>query len=325
MMKRLHDKKSLIAVIVLLIILLITVAYQVSLGTTKNKPPGHVSMIVYGEDKERWENMREGAYLVCQENNAELSLLTMLSENDPAEQEEIIEREIEDGADALIIAPCNSKAIREYMGSKKINIPVVYLETQENKQLGEIDIGTDDYKMGYSLGEEIAANESDIVTIAIISDNTDRDSVRLREKGLRDAITGKVGKIINWSREEYRTNANTRMFIQRAIVSEATDVIVTFDNSTTDALLDALDNLNKTGRVYCISTSNKAIYNLYNKEIEALEYPDEFSMGYLAAMNALDRSHAIMKYTGKEIEYRMVRKENMYDEENQTLLFPFVD
>ena len=165
----------------------------------------------------------------------------------------------------------------------------------------------------------------DIVTVAIISDNIQRDSVSLREKGLRDAIDGKVGKVLTWTRSEAQKNVKTRMFIQKAIVSEATDVIVAFDNTTTDALIDALENLNQTSKVYSISTSNKAVYNLYNKEIKALEYPDEFSMGYLAAMYALDRSYANKKYSDKEIEYRLVRKENMYDEDNQTLLFPFVN
>ena len=132
MMKRLYEKKSLIIVIVLLIIFLAMAVYQVNFGTTENKPPKHVSMIVYGDDSERWENMYEGAYLVCKEQNAELSLLTMMSENDVNEQEEIIEREIEDGADALLIAPCDSSVIKHFIDQKELKIPVVYIETVES-------------------------------------------------------------------------------------------------------------------------------------------------------------------------------------------------
>ncbi len=324
-MKNLTGKRSLVAVAILLVIFLLIAGYQINAGITENKPTRHVSMIVYGDDSERWENMREGAYLVCKDMNAELSLLTMLSENDITEQEEIIDREIEDGADALIIAPCDSKAIKEFIDKKRLKIPVVYLESENNTFLGNVGIAADDYKMGYSLGEELVSRESDIVTVAIISENMGRESVALREQGLRDALEGNIGKLIVWSREGTSTNANTRTFIQREIVSEATDVIVTLDNTTTDALLDALANLNKTRKVYSISTSNKAVYSLYNEDIKALEYPDEFSMGYLAAMNALDQTYAARRYAHKEIEYRMVKKENMYDEENQTLLFPFVN
>ena len=324
-MNVLKKNSRLIVVLALTLIFLITAMYQITGRGSRSSERKNVSLIVYGDDSERWESMRQGAGLACDEKEYDLSLITMLTENDAAEQMEIIDREIDDGSDALIIAACNSSVIRDYINDKNLRIPVVFVETVEDLQSGMKDIAASDYEMGYKLGEEIACNESDSVTVAIISENTKRDSVRLREQGLRDAIEGKVGKTIDWRRNEYEKKVNTRVFIQRAIVSEATDVIVTFDNSTTDALLDALENLNKQSKVYAISTSNKAVYNLYDGEIKALEYTDEFSMGYLAAMYALDGRSAEKKYSKEIPEYRLVRKENMYDENNQALLFPFVN
>ncbi len=320
----LKNNKNLLYGILLLLVFLVLILSQLEQKEPKKRPGKHVSFIVYGDDSERWENMRQGAYLVCDENNADLSLITMLSEDDANEQKEIIDREIEDGADVLIVAACNSKEIADYIKEKRM--PAVFVETVDEEYSGGKDVvSPDDYKMGYELGESIVENESEITTVAIISEHTDRDSVTLREKGLRDAIEGKVGKIINWTRSEKQVNSNTRTFIQRAIVSEATDVIVTFDNSTTDALLDALTNLNKQSRVYSVSTSNKAVYSLYNGDVRSLEFSNEFSMGYIAAMYAVDRSDARKKYTDYAIDHRIVRKENIYDEDNQTLLFPFVN
>ncbi len=320
----LKKNKNLLYGILLLLVFLVLILSQLEQKEPRKRPAKHVSFIVYGDDSERWENMRQGAYLVCEENNADLSLITMLSEDDANEQKEIIDREIEDGADVLIVAACNSKEIADYIKGKRV--PAIFVETVDEEYLGGKDVvSPDDYKMGYELGESIVKNESEITTVAIISEHTDRDSVTLREKGLRDAIEGKVGKIINWTRSEKQVNSNTRTFIQRAIVSEATDVIVTFDNSTTDALLDALTNLNKQSRVYSVSTSNKAVYSLYNGDVRSLEFTNEFSMGYIAAMYAVDRSDARKKYSDYAIDHRIVRKENMYDEDNQTLLFPFVN
>ena len=320
----LKKNKNLLYGILLLLVFLVLILSQLNQKEPRKKPGKHISFIVYGDDSERWENMRQGAGLVCENNNAELSLITMLSEDDANEQKEIIDREIEDGADALIIAACNSREIAEYVNGKRI--PVVFVETVDTEYSGgKAVIAPDDYRMGYELGESIAENESELVTVAIISEHTERDCVSLREKGLRDAMEGKVGKVLNWTRNENQRGADQRTFIQRAIVSEATDVIVTFDNSTTDALLDALTNLNKQSRVYSVSTSNKAVYNLYNGDVRSLEYTNEFSMGYIAAMYAVDRSEAGKKYSDYMIDHRIVRKENMYDDDNQTLLFPFVN
>ena len=327
-MKRLKDNKSLLISMILLFILLVFVVLQSDFAPREDKERKHVSMIVYGDDSERWENMRQGAGLVCSEKNADLSLITMMTENDVQEQKDIIDREIEDGADALIIAACDTAGIKDHLRDKKLRIPVSFVEAAGDISMPFENVycaAPDDYRIGYELGQSIVENESDIVTVAIISENLQREGVSLREQGLRDAIDGSVGKIINWSRNDHEKNAGTRMFIQRALVSEATDVIVTFDNPTTDALLDALNNLNATSRIYCISTSDKAVYNLYSKEIKVLGYPDEYAMGYLAAIYALDRSEAWKKYRDTGIEYRLVRKENMYDEDNQTLLFPFAN
>ncbi|MBO4890730.1 MAG: substrate-binding domain-containing protein [Lachnospiraceae bacterium] len=324
-MKKIKRYRELLIIAVLLLVFLVAALSQTKIPSPKLTNEKRVSLIVYGDDSERWENLRQGAGLVCENNDAGLSLLTMLSENDVAEQEEIIEREIENGADALIIAPVNSAQIRDYIINRKISIPVAFVESVESCGKDQTDIAPDDYRMGYELGEKLVENESDIVTVAVVSNNTERDSVALREKGLMDAIEGKVGKILTWSRSEYNNKTETRVFIQKSLVSEATDVIVTFDNSTTDALLDALTNLNKQSKQYSVSTSNKAVYNLYSREILSLGYPNEYAMGYLAAENVLDRSYAKKAYSDKEIEYRIIRKENMYDEDNQTLLFPFVN
>ena len=323
-MKYLKNSFSLPAVASVVIVIFVAITFMIT-GRTTEEDHRHVSLIVYGEDSERWENLRQGAELVCEEKEADLSLLTMMTENDFNEQEEIIDREIADGTDALIIAACNSSEIVSYIRDKKIKVPVVFVETTGSKEDDVKYFSPDDYEMGRQLGEEIVANESSIVTVSVISENTERDSVALRMQGLMDAMDGQVGKIIIWEKNENEKKANTRTFIQKELVSQATDVIITFDNSTTDALMDALENLNKSSKVYSIATSDQAVYNLYNKKINALQYTNEFSMGYLAAMYVLDRSDSEKRYPDEVIDHRIVRKENMYDKDNQTLLFPFVD
>ena len=323
-MSGLRNHKSLLIIGILTVAFLSLVVSLFYPASPREEKHSKVSMIVYGEDSERWENMRQGAALVCKEKNADLSMMTTLSENDPEEQIEIIEREIEDGADAMVIAACDSNRLKSYFDENHPRIPVVFVETLETGEGDFLSIAPDDYEMGKKIGEEIVGNESDIVTVAVISGNMEKDSVLLRRKGLLDTIDGKVGKIIDWNQGE-KTSPVTRTFIQKAIVSEATDVIVTFDNTITDSLLDALTNLNKHSKIYSVSTSNMAVYYLNNGEIKALGFPNEFSMGYLAAFYATDEAGAKKLYPDRKIDYKIIRKETMYDKDNQALLFPFVN
>lgn len=127
-MKYLKENGSLPAIASVVVIVLVVIIFMAT-GRTHEEKHRHVSLIVYGEDSERWENLRQGAELACGENNADINILTMSSEDDAAEQKEIIDREIEDGADALIIAACNSNEIGTFIKDKKPKIPVVFVET----------------------------------------------------------------------------------------------------------------------------------------------------------------------------------------------------
>lgn len=305
--------------IVALIVLLVFSKYEPKEAETRN-----VSLIVYGNDAKRWENLAQGAELAAGEESADVSIVTMTSEEDYAEQIAIIEREIESGADALMIAACDSERIGEYIDSVKIKIPVIFVETGIVSDKKQICIAADDYQMGYALGEEICKRENPIVKVAIVSGGIERDSIRERERGVRDAIGGYVNQVVTWERNQNEESLLPRVFLQRELVSEAVDVIVSFDNTMTNSLMDALDNLNKSSKVYSISTSDQSVYCLDQKRIKALTYQSEFGIGYIGAKYALNPQIAEKKYANEDILFRVIDKDEMYDYDNQTLLFPFV-
>lgn len=290
----------------------------------REKEVKKISLIVYGSDAKRWENLAQGAELAAGESDAEVSLITMTSEKDYREQIEKINAEIENGADALMIAACDSKRIGEYIDNAKIKIPVVFVETGVVSKNEQICIAASDYDMGYALGQEICEKENPIVKVAIVSDGTERNSISERERGVRDAISDYVNAVVTWKRNENEENLLPRVFLQRELVSEAVDVIVTFDNTMSDSMMDALNNLIKTSKVYSISTSDKSVYYLDQKKIKALTYQSEFGIGYIGAKYALDSKNAKRKYSKEDILFRVIDKEEMYDYDNQTLLFPFV-
>ena len=318
-----RSKKTGFIIGLLLIVILVAVAvlynYEPDTGKTKK-----ISLIVYGNDADRWENLRDGAELAAMEDNAEVSLVTMSDEEDAKEQLEIIKREISNGADALMIAACDSEEIGKYIDKAKIRIPVIFVETGIESDSEQIVVSANDYQMGYALGNRIHLDENYIVKVAVISDGTNRNSIKERQQGLMDALGNNVREVVVWERNWNERGSGQRMFIQRELVSEAVDVIVTLDNSMTDALMDALSNLNKEAKVYSISTSDEAVYCLDSGRIKVLTYQTEFGIGYIGAKYAIDEKSAAKTYGNEDIQYRVVDKDNMYDYDNQTLLFPFV-
>jgi len=286
----------------------------------KRVVPG-ISLIVYGEDEARWENLKHGVELACEESGAEFTMVNMSSNGTASDQIELINREIDRGATGLLIAAVDSEQIGVYASELNISIPIVFVENGPQDYSKEACISADNYEMGRMLGEKIKEKENPIVKVAIISDNTQRASVQSRIQGVYDTLDGYVNQIVIWERLENENNLLTRKFLQRAILQEAVDVVVALDNETADNLMDALDNLNRKTKVYAISTSNKSVYYLDQMKIKALEYQDEFSIGYIGARKVLTKSKT--NDLG-DIEYRIVSKDNMYEKDNQTFLFPIV-
>lgn len=306
--------------VVFLIVILGEIIYYNQFDS-KEEAVKQVSLIVYGSDATKWERLKEGAELASKDYNAEISLITMSTENDAMEQISLINREIENGADALMIASCDSEKIDDYLKERKIEIPYVYVES--GNENGAETIDADNEKMGNRLAQTIYENEKEWIKVAIIADNLERNSVKRRLKGLTETTFKYADEIVLWERNEYEKNKKAMFFLQRALTEEAVDVVIALDNSSMDSLLDAIINLNKEIKIYGIANTDKAVYYLDNKMIKALVYQDDFSAGYLG-VERLFKKESKKNIDVHEIKYSVVKREDIYNDENQKVLFPFV-
>ncbi|MBQ7581647.1 MAG: substrate-binding domain-containing protein [Lachnospiraceae bacterium] len=309
-------KPVLILALAMALALILEFAYYVYVNNRED-PIRQVSLIVYGSDSARWENLKQGAELAAGDLHAEVTLITMSSEADAMEQISLIEREIKNGADALLIAACDAKAVGEYMEHAKPKIPYLFVESGT---FGEDLLSADDEQMAKSLAATIAENEKDWIKAALIVDHTERDSVKKRLDAIQNAEPF-ADEVVLWERNAQEQNKKAQFFLQRELTEEAVDVVVALDNSSMEELLDATVNLNKDIKIYGIANSSKSVYYLDNRLIKSLVYQDEFSIGYLGMTNVLsEKSNA----TEELIRYEVVDHDDMYNETYQKLLFPHV-
>ncbi|MCR5603084.1 MAG: substrate-binding domain-containing protein [Lachnospiraceae bacterium] len=311
-------------VIVIFLLMLIEVGYYVNL-MRKTEPIIQVSLIVYGSDNRRWDNLKQGADTAAADMNAEVTLITMSSDDDPEEQTALIRREALNGADALLIAACDAKAIGSYIKNNPPGIPYAFVESGT----GDPDVpvtGADDAEMAQALAGTIDDNEKDWIKAAVICDHIQRDSVRKRLDALLNTDIHYADDVVIWERDEQEIDKKAQFFLQRKLTEEAVDVIIALDSGSVEELMDATLNLNKDIKIYGIANSSKSVYYVDNRLIKSLIYQDEFSMGYIGLKRLLseregDREEAD-KYAAYPIAYGVVDHQNMYDESNQRLLFP---
>ncbi len=292
----------------------------------KEDPIIQVSLIVYGSDASRWENLKQGAVLAADDMNAEVTLITMSGEDDASEQIALIRREAEGGADALLIAAADSEGIREYLRTNPIKIPYAFVESGTGD--GSSLTSADNVKMAEALIKTIDDNEKDWIKAAVIVDHDRRDSVKERLDTVLNTDIDYAENVVLWERNEQEVDKKAQFFLQRQLTEEAVDVVIALDNSSMEEITDAAVNLNKDVKIYGIANSSKSAYYLDNRLIRSLVYQDEFSIGYIGLTNLLKDNfrdlHDHASYEGREISFKVVDHNNMYDEANQRLLFPHV-
>ena len=102
--------------------------------------------------------------------------------------------------------------------------------------------------------------------------------------------------------------------------------MVSLDNDSTEQAVDYLQAQEQTEfGLYGIGCSEKNVYYLDKGVIGALVVPNEFNIGYLsAAAIAGQLREPLSSAKTEKVGFLTITKDNLYDEENQKILFPIV-
>jgi ribose transport system substrate-binding protein len=97
---------------------------------------------------------------------------------------------------AMAISPSNAPLHAQTVKSANPSIPVMTIDadfTVEDAAVRQTYLGTDNYTMGYRLGEYFKAAKPDGGTVCTIQGNPAADNILRRAQGFRDALTGQEG------------------------------------------------------------------------------------------------------------------------------------
>ncbi|MCA1490441.1 sugar-binding protein [Sinorhizobium alkalisoli] len=94
---------------------------------------------------------------------------------------------------AIAISPSNAKLIAQTLKTANPTVPVMTVDADlapEDSSLRQTYLGTDNYLMGYRIGEYIKKAKPDGGKICTIEGNPGADNILRRAQGMRDALTG---------------------------------------------------------------------------------------------------------------------------------------
>lgn len=316
-----NSRRMFILIEAALAVMLILVA--VTMVRERNgKELDRIAVILQDSDASQWSAFKYGLRAAAEDQKTEVFIVSTEGRLSVEEERILLEREIENGADAVIVQPVPGDGTEEMLEKmeKKVPVMLVGCAASENGAASLLPVtAPDNYNMGAVLAEELLEDyggNMDEKTIGFVSEMADSEAVQSREKGFRDTMQGK-GCVIVWS-----VSGSGESEVSPGEQAAVDFVVALDDSSLVEAGKEAASNDLHGALVYGIGNSTEAVYYLDLGDVRCLVVPDEFNIGYQSlteVAKSLDRSFYRME--SKLISHTVLRREQLFLKENQELLF----
>lgn len=293
-----------------LIALILWSFFNAAFGNEMPEKQKEISVILYSAGTGGWESFQEGIKQAEDDFSVNINFVTLREEAGAEEQLETMKREVQEGAEALVIAVVDYQKLYELILLESFEVPMVAVESGFNDEVIPL-ISSNNYEMGKKLGEEILKDFSDEeqLTVAVDEETVLRDSIKKRQEGLLDALEGKANMIP----------------LTTAFDGAKIDAAVALHKEALLELSESKAQMIEDVKCYGIGNTSSIVAALDQGRIEKLVFQNEFNMGYLAVKTVLEKINGIQSAENEYIDYYCVSGKELYGTQYEQLLFPIVE
>ena len=286
-----------------------------------------VAVIVKSTTSQFFKSVLSGANVASKEYNLDLTFNGPENEEDYATQIKMMEKAIKDDVDAIVLSAIDyRKLVESVEAAVEAGIQVVVIDSDVDSKKVRTRISTDNYEAGKMAGETVLKLQGDKIHLGIVNFDVNTANGQERESGLRKILENderilSVKTINVQSAVDYTTQATKDILLQYPDIN----VLVTFNEWTTLGVGYAIEQLEYKDKVSVIGFDNNpvSIQMLEDGIVDALIVQNPFAIGYLGVEEAY---HLSRRQSSKENIYTktvVITKDNMFQEDNQKIVFPF--
>ena len=280
--------------------------------------------IAYISDTRKSEDIKviaEGISQAAKDMRVEVKSYVLANNNEVEAQIELIKKEVKGKVDAILLDPSDSNKLSETIKKAYKDVPIVLI----NSAITGFDsipiISCDNEEVGKEIADEIIRNGNTRNNIGIIVTNKNKSNLQDMYRGFLSEISYSKN---NCKELNIGENINTySQQINSFIKSENIDVLVTFERD----ILEELAQIKKENKLelelYGMGRTNKILSYLEEDIINSVAVQNEFNLGYLGVKIAVDKLNN-KDTSSKTIDFSIINKSNMYWDDNQKILFPFI-
>lgn len=283
-----------------------------------------ISIIVDDTTDEFYVNFRKGVDQAAFDYHADVSFITMYDENRADQQMELVSRELNDGARAIILSPVGDKAIVSALDDMTITGPLVVINSVLSHDRISYNIAEDYYELGKTLAEAVADNTPEGMQVCMVTENPESSTNTMTYDGMQAVFDerGIKTKLVKALSEE-----GCRSLIESMVYPEHTEyVLVAVDVKSLARIAGIIAESTVYQRyasgVYGPGSTLQILNYLDEGIIDGVVVTNEFVQGYLSIQKAVEAIENTGFYNTTKMEHHYIEKEDIRKKEFQKLLYP---
>lgn len=290
----------------------------------KKREVYQISVVVEDSNDEYYVNFKKGMDKAAESLHADVDFITLYAPNDLAQQIELIQREIKEGADALIVAPVNESEFIMRLDEISPSCPVVLLGTSNVSASVAASIGIDGFKAGERLAARIAAEESKEFPVCLLTEGLTCTGNKDRYDGLCSALSeaGFTCRLTEkQSEDSYRRAIEETVYPGRG---RMTVVALDVDALSEAAAIIGGSSVYKeyiTG-LYGFGSTVGILNELDNGVIDGLMTHSQFDEGYLSVKMAVEAIQGVRLGEPVVMDSFYIEADDLREGRYEKLLYP---
>ena len=280
--------------------------------------------IAYISDTTKSEDIKvisEGINQAAKDMRVEVKSYILANDNEVESQIDLIKKVVKDKVDAILLNPTDSNRLVETIKEVYKDVPIVLINSEINDFNSIPIISCDNEEVGKKIADEIIRNGNTRNNIGIIVTNKNKSNLQDMYRGFLSEISYSKN---NCKELNIGENINTySQQINNFIKLENIDVLVTFERDILEELAQMKKEKKLEIELYGMGRTNKILSYLEEDIINSIAVQNEFNLGYLGVKIAVDKLNN-KDTSSKTIDFSVINKSNMYWDDNQKILFPFI-
>ena len=285
-------------------------------GEKHHQPPLLELSVILRDGDGAVSTMRKGMEQAAQDLNVELRFLIPAEDNSAVQQAQLLEREVAGAASAVLLIPADREALGDAVSAAAGKTTLVTVETDMTAWGAAASITMDHQELGAALGAAALNGVPEGGTVLLLDSLPGDNGMRERMEAAKAVLErgGRQARVYKWDPDTTSLPDILRIERPRAII--AFEAAALADVAELSRGEDAFPLLYGCGSTASIAAA------LEKGRVTAITAVNVFSAGYLAVEAAAALARHEDWTAAAPVAFSIVRQENMYDSDNQKLLFP---